>query len=493
MDIKKDYYLVMGISPTAETEDVKKAYRQLVKQHHPDSQQQAAGTTLLFRQIQEAYEILSDPVMRAAYDRGRAESGLTPEAAIKWVFQASRQSFPVIPEEQTVYVLMEISAVQPLPGQARSPMNLCLVLDRSTSMQGQRLDQVKAATYRLIDSLTPQDSLGIITFSDRAEVVWPNQPAADTTRAKAKVAAIQASGGTEIYHGMAVGLQELEKHCSGPSVNHMLLLTDGQTYGDEDRCLTLAVEAKRRTMSISCLGLGDDWNDALLDAIANRSGGVSLYIASATDVQTLFQERLRGVSATYAEDLQLTLRCAKDCQVDAIYKLSPYISRVEQENGLWNLGTLQSTNSIPIIIEMVVGSMPVGQHRVAQFELAANITAANRSSERLKYELKLDFSQDPPTEPAPAVLLSGLAKVAIFRMQNNAWRAVEQGNIPEATRRLETMATRLLDLGEHQLARAALLEAGRLARSGYLSPAGRKTIKYGTRSLSLSPKERGND
>jgi len=48
-----------------------------------------------------------------------------------------------------------------------------------------------------------------------------------------------------------------------------------------------------------------------------------------------------------------------------------------------------------------------------------------------------------------------------------------------------------LDMGEHQLARAALLEAGRLARSGNLSPAGRKAIKYGTRSLILaSPKER---
>ena len=98
------------------------------------------------------------------------------------------------------------------------------------------------------------------------------------------------------------------------------------------------------------------------------------------------------------------------------------------------------------------------------------------------------FRRDPNT-PAPSHILSALAKVTIFQMQEGALQALEKGDVAGATHRLETMATRLLDMGEHQLARAALLEAGRLARSGNLSPAGRKAIKYGTRSLILaSPK-----
>jgi Ca-activated chloride channel family protein len=97
------------------------------------------------------------------------------------------------------------------------------------------------------------------------------------------------------------------------------------------------------------------------------------------------------------------------------------------------------------------------------------------------------------SQTVPPAILSALAKVTIFQIQENAWKSLEKGDVADATRRLETMATRLLDLGEHQLARAALLEAGRLARSGHLSPAGRKTIKYGTRSLSLSTQERHHD
>jgi hypothetical protein len=66
---------------------------------------------------------------------------------------------------------------------------------------------------------------------------------------------------------------------------------------------------------------------------------------------------------------------------------------------------------------------------------------------------------------------------------------LERGQIEKASQRLETMATRLLNIGENELAKAALLEAGRLVRIGNLSPEGRKKIRYGTRGLSMLPKE----
>ena len=106
----------------------------------------------------------------------------------------------------------------------------------------------------------------------------------------------------------------------------------------------------------------------------------------------------------------------------------------------------------------------------------------------LKQDLTFAFEPEANANTtAPPSVLSALAKITIFQMQEGAWQALEKGDVANATHRLETMATRLLDMGEHQLARAALLEAGRLARSGNLSPAGRKAIKYGTRSLLLAP------
>jgi Ca-activated chloride channel family protein len=93
----------------------------------------------------------------------------------------------------------------------------------------------------------------------------------------------------------------------------------------------------------------------------------------------------------------------------------------------------------------------------------------------------------------PPPIITVLGKLAIFKMQEKAMADLEAGEIGTATQRLETMATRLLNLGETDLARAALLEAGRLARTGDLSAEGRKKIRYGTRALSILPKEIHHD
>jgi Ca-activated chloride channel family protein len=486
-----DLYAVLNVPFDATVDEIRHAYRQLARQVHPDMQD-AQGTAMLFRQVQEAYEVLSDPNQRASYDRLRMEAGLSPKSIFQWKMQPSRTALSVGVDEQVVYLLFDIAAGQSDQARGRQALNLCLVLDRSTSMQGSRLEQTKAAAQRMIDSLAPDDALSIVTFSDKAEVVWPSQLLTDPIKTKAKVSAIQASGGTEILQGLLAGLVEIDKRRTQYAVNHLILLTDGQTYGDEDRCLNTAEEAAKRRIGISAMGIGEDWNDTLLDAIASRCGGVSQYIASTGEIQHFLRERLQGLSTVYADDVRLLLKPIDGTRLKSAFKLTPYIERIPLENETLSLGALQSDTTVSGIIELVVDAHDAGAHRLAQMELRGNIPSRQMDDARLRQDITFTFDPNAnPNTPAPSHILSALAKVTIFQMQEGALNALEKGDVVGATHRLETMATRLLDMGEHQLARAALLEAGRLARSGNLSPAGRKAIKYGTRSLILaSPKER---
>lgn len=478
-----DLYAQLNLSMDATPDEIRHAYRQLARQYHPDAQPEA-GTAALFRQVQAAYEILNDPARRAAYDRQQVEAGRSPKALFQWNFQFSRSVLPVIEGEQIAYLLFEISAGPSAKSLERLPLNICLMLDRSTSMQGARLDQTKAAAQRLIDSLGENDILSIVTFSDRAEVIWPSQAMTDRNRAKAKVSAIQAAGGTEILQGLNASLNELGKHRRDRAINHLIMLTDGQTYGDEEQCLAAAIEAKKRRIGISALGIGEDWNDSLLDAIATRSGGVSQYVASTGEIQSFLHDRLQGLGSIYGENLRLTVKTTDGTQLNSSFTLQPYIQRLQLENESLVLGTLEFDKSISGLLEFAIGPHPSGTHRIAQIELTADVPAQNRSGERLQRDLTFTFSTETDSNSAvSANILSALAKITIYRMQEGAWQALEKGDVVNAAHRLETMATRLLDLGEPQLARAALLEAGRLSRSGNTSPVGRKAIKYGTRNL----------
>ena len=106
-----------------------------------------------------------------------------------------------------------------------------------------------------------------------------------------------------------------------------------------------------------------------------------------------------------------------------------------------------------------------------------------------KIELVLTSDELQDHKPIPPNIVSALGKLAIYKMQEKTMEDLDQGLIEKASQRLETMATRLLNIGENDLAKAALLEAGRLVRVGHLSPEGRKKIRYGTRGLSMLPKE----
>jgi Ca-activated chloride channel family protein len=490
MSLDKDYYHILGVSFTATAEEIKKAYRSLARRFHPDKSDEPDAAER-FRELQTAYDTLSDERQRAAYDKRRKDMGLAPapagEAVLAWELTVSRQTLPCIAEEQVLYLLIDVSPAAAMAAK-RLPLNLCLVIDRSTSMQdGRRMEQVKAAAHQIIDDLRDTDAFAVVTFSDRAEVAVPGHWGGDKVQAKAKVSAIRPGGGTEIYQGLALGLQELNRRRRLQAVNHLILLTDGQTYGDEQECLELAEDAQRQNIGISAFGIGEDWNDRLLDAIARTSGGVSAYIDSVAQVRRLLRKRVQGLSAVYAQNLKLTLRFDQHTHMEDAFQLSPYIQRLNTSApDALALGSLEADHPLSVLLQIVVGSHPPGRQRIVQLELSGDAPAVGRSGERLVRELWFQFAENLTTEPdVPTNLVNALGKLAIFRMQQQAYDALESGDVETATRQLEVVATRLLDLGELELANAARLEAGRLARSGTLSPAGRKKLKYGTRSLTI--------
>ncbi len=492
MEVRKDYYAALGLKSSATPEEVRTAYHVLAHRFHPDTNP-APDAAERFQRVQEAYEILSDPEQKEAYDRWREQEGLAEPAALTMRRIISHDSLPLREEEQLLYVLLDI-APSPKTRIKRLPFNLCLVVDRSTSMQGVRLQRVKDATNFIVDFLDDFDIFSLVTFSDRAEVVIPAQSNTDKAFAKSRVSTIRSSGGTEILQGMLMGLSEIDRWRSPDMVNHLILLTDGQTYGGERECVEEAEAAGRRQISITTMGIGQDWNDKLLDEIARKSGGTSTYIDSASRVTTFFRECIHTLTTIIARNLHLTMRLSENAHVQEIFRVSPHMEQLYIEHGAINLGQLGTEQPTSLILEILVNASQPGKMRVAQMELTADVPSVEQRNQRIKKDVEIDVVDGLEiSEPPPPNIVSILGKLAIFKMQEKTMKDLEAGDLDRASQRLETMATRLLNIGENDLAKAALLEAGRLARTGHLSPEGRKRIRYGTRSLSILPKEVSGD
>ncbi|MCX7856172.1 MAG: VWA domain-containing protein, partial [Anaerolineae bacterium] len=193
------------------------------------------------------------------------------------VVQTNRPAFPATGSTQLAYVLVEARPTGAV-ARVRMPLNFAFVLDHSGSMSGAKLANLKAAAKMAVDRLSPGDLVSIVIFDDKVQVLVPSRPADNPTALKREIDGIRDGGGTEMSRGMRAGLDELRKGLSPGRVNRMLLLTDGETFGDEDVCRKLATEAGRNGIPIIALGLGEDWNEKLLDDIAEASKGVSDFI-----------------------------------------------------------------------------------------------------------------------------------------------------------------------------------------------------------------------
>lgn len=494
MDVRVDYYAALGLKSHATPAEIRTAYRILARRLHPDTRGEGEGQEdERFLHVQAAYEVLSDPAQRQAYDRLRVEEGLVSPPALVLGHTLSYDALPCMDEDQMLYVLLRITPNAEVELK-RIPFNLCLVVDRSTSMQGVRLQRVKEAVNTIIDGLEARDIFSLVTFGDRAQTVIEAQPRLDKASAKAQVRAIHSAGGTEILQGLRAGLAEIDRWRGGEVASHLILLTDGQTYGDEKECIAAAQAAGERQITITTIGIGQDWNDQLMDEIARRSGGTSHYIDSASRVTTSFRSCIHALSTIFARDIVLQTLNSDEVQIQKAYRVSPYMESLDPLAAVLPLGHLDAERPLSLMFQCLVRAEHPGKQRITEFTLEATVPSAPDKRQQLRHEITIQVVDGLELAgPPPPHMVSILGKLAIFEMQEKTMQDLAAGELEQASHRLETMATRLLSIGENDLAKAALLEAGRLSRTGNLSPEGRKRIRYGTRALSMLPKEVHSD
>jgi Ca-activated chloride channel homolog len=483
---KPDYYAILGVFRDATEEEIKRAYLQAAQKLHPDKNT-VEGETELFLESQQAYEVLSNPKRRKQYD-ATLPPEIRAESEVRHTVYLSRQNLVRLGEAQLIYLLLEVEAHekkdQALP---TPPLNICLVLDRSTSMKGERLDFVKATAIQLMRRMRPQDVFSIVTFSDRAEVIVPASISLDKKQQEGKIQMIQASGATEIYKGLEAGMKEVQRTLDPSRVNHIILLTDGNTYGDEKECLRLAEYAALHNIGISGMGIGHEWNDIFLDQLASKTGGSSAYISKPKDIERLLLEKFNVLNNTFADDVLLEYKLHERIKINYAFRLQPEGGPVENGHAM-HLGPILKDAPLQVLLELLVEPDALHEDVVEILSGSLKVSIAARPVPVPPIRLQLTRKVDdvPSAEPPPAQILSALSRLTLYRMQERAQAAAEAGEFDAASRHLQNLATHLLSQGERSLAKTALFEAENLERMHAWSASGSKDIKYSTRALLLN-------
>lgn len=410
---------------------------------------------------------------------------------VKLVTTLARPKMLANVSPQLAYALVEVVPVgEGLPEAA--PLNLAFVLDRSGSMAGKKIESLRKAVKLVIDQLDSDDIISLVIFDDRADVLVPSVSVTDKNSLKRQVDTITDRGGTEMSKGMKLGIQELQKHLTPDRVSRMVLLTDGQTYGDEDECQKLANQLAQLRVPLCAFGLGEDWNEDLMDTLANATkslGGFSEFIERPEKILQHFQLAVRSAKRVVARNAFLTLRLAQGIVPRQVFRVLPLIANlgyqpISDRDVQVPLGDLERDEGQAVLLEFSVATKPKGTFRLVQAEVTYDLPHEGRYGEKVRADIIAEFTDDQQIiQQVNPKVMSLVEKATAFKLQTRALEAAKAGDVGTATRLLRQSATRLLNIGEQELARVADEEATRLEQGQQMTSTGTKRLRYETQRL----------
>ena len=167
---------------------------------------------------------------------------------------------------------------------------LTLVIDRSGSMTGQKLDEAKAAATAAVDHLTGNDCVSVITFDSAPQTVVPMQSASNATAIKNAIAHITAGGGTEILSALQAAHGTFTAQTAGARKKHVVLLTDGQSPVAGLQTLVQTMAAAHETLTTA--GLGSDVDEQTLRSLSSTGTGRYYHVVDPKALARIFTREI---------------------------------------------------------------------------------------------------------------------------------------------------------------------------------------------------------
>lgn len=381
-----------------------------------------------------------------------------------------------VEQEQKLYLLARLVAGPAPEDTERRPLNLSVVIDRSGSMAGSKIDYTRQAAQLLVQNMSHEDMLSIVLYNEAVETLLPPQNVQHKDMINQRISAIKAGGTTNLSSGWLEGINQVIQNHHPDQVNRVILMSDGlanRGITDADKLVTIARQKLEQGVSTTTMGLGEDFNEDLMMAIADAGGGAFYFIESPEVAPAIFQEELKGLLSVVGQNLTITLEYAN--QVKYIKQLNAYPAEARPQAITYKLGDVFGDEVKTLMLELSIPAMQqLGKIQIATL--------------RFEYDELTDSETQRQSIEMPVFINVSAQDIGLEAKNPEVTRAVLLLKAAEARRE----AVRLADQGRYEDAATVLKNAAAAIRNANLNDAALEEER-GALLIQANDMERGAD
>lgn len=342
-------------------------------------------------------------------------------------------------QRQNVYLKVGLTGFEMNDGVERPPANVAIVLDRSGSMEGEKIARAKEAANIAVDMLSSRDIVSIITYSDTVTVLVPATRVTDKRSISRKIESIYSDGSTALFAGVSKGADEVSEYFDRNKVNRVILLSDGlaNVGPDSPRALGNLGEAlKRDGISVTTIGLGLGYNEDLMVELAQRSDGNHAFVENYKDLTRIFQYELGDIMSVVAQDVGVEIICPEGIKPLRILGRE---AEIIGNRVYTTIGQLYSNQEKYLLIELDVSPNREGASlNVADVKINYD-NMSTKAKENLSGSATVAFTRSQTTveQTKDAKTLVEAVKQIAVETKEEAIQLRDEGRVEEAAQLLQ--------------------------------------------------------
>ncbi|MBM0743768.1 macro domain-containing protein [Phormidium sp. CLA17] len=324
----------------------------------------------------------------------------------------------------------------------RPSLNIGFVIDRSGSMGSHnKIDYARKAACYAIEQLLPSDRLSVTIFDDQVQTLIPNTPANNKARFVRQIQQIQPGGSTALHGGWLQGSIQVSQYLSA-QLNRVILLSDGLANVGEtnpDRIATDVHGLTKRGISTSTMGVGDNYNEDLLSAMASSGDGNYYYIASPEQLPGIFERELTGLVATVGTNVALAIAPQGNVVVaDVLNDLTV------NDQGEFQLPNLISGSPLDVVVRFKIPALAHSSD-LCTIHLSWTDPHQARLTQQAVLHLPVVTAAQFETLPLNQDVQQQVVLMMAARAKKEAIRLVDRGEFDGASAVLQEAKKRVLD------------------------------------------------